>query len=630
MVHHRRLMSVGMLLGLVAAVAMTAPSAATAAGPSVGARPDVPVDSDVYTVPYRVHRYPAAAVDPANPAHIVEIDTDQAGIHCTAHASFDGGYTWTAGAVPLPVGWSICKQQGNDTSETPGQPAVAFGPDGTVYAVVRPTDAPASNPGTAAFAVAVSHDGGRTFAPLSFAFPTSSGPDTGNEAMADYLAVDATSGPRRGTIYVLSSGAVSFGVTAPSAGPQLSISHDGGRTFSAAQPVGTAPPNSELDCCAEMGISGQGELDVVAPFRPASGTSADCLPTSSSFSSSNGCIALVVYRSQDGGTTWSLPEPLYNQYVGSSSFAMGVDPVSGTVYAVIADPHTGNDGIWVASLPSGVGTATAVEVAHAPAGSDFAFPAGSATAGRFDFAYYLVHRGSAIIAEYDSTGKQTGTYDASQVPCTIYASGYGHYPGFGDTCPTNVYYGYTTDGTTFPLQQGQQINSATFDNLVGFEYGGDGNQVVLNGLTIVSTPGFARAFWTDSRNNADQSDGNQDQYSRCLPMVASACPVPAGFVAGRPPLTGIPGYTPTFGQGAVTSRQAFGRRVLRRDVYEPKPSFPPPLPGAPAVASPPIIRTVLAADQYVPLYIAAIVAAALALLLMLGVGMWRAYRWLVT
>lgn len=557
----------------------------------------------------------------------MEIDTDQAAVHCTAHASFDGGYTWTSSAVPLPARWSICKQQGNNSSVTPGMPAIAFGPDGTVYAVIRPINTPGSNPTAAAFAVEASHDGGRTFAPQSFAFPTPSGPSTTNEALASYLAVDTTTGPRRGTIYVLGSGAFSFGGGASSPGPQLSVSRDGGQTFSPAQRVGVAPANSELDCCAELGISGQGDLTVVVPFRPATSTSSDCLPSSGNFSFSAGCSALAVYRSSDGGSTWSPPLPLYTQAADSSSFAMGVDPANGTAYAVIADPHTDNDGLWVASLPAGGVVGTAVQVAHAPAGADFAYPTGSAAAGRFDFAYFLVHRGSAKIVEYDSTGKQTGTYDAAQYPCTSYAGAYGYYPGFGDTCPTNVFYGYTTDGTSFPLAQGQQINSATFDNLVGFEYGGDGNQVVLNGLALISTPTYARAFWTDSRNNTDQSDGNQDQYSRCLPFDPAACPVPPGFHLGAP-LLGIPGFVPA-SSGGVLSQQLLGRSVLRRDVYEPKPTFPPPLPGAPPVASPPIIRTVLAADQYVPLYIASIVAAVLALLVILGTALWRAYRWLV-
>ena len=353
----RRLVSGGALLGVVAGLVLAVPSSATAtaAAPSVLSRPDTPANPDLYTVPYRVHRYPAAAVDPANPAHLVEIDTDQAAIHCTAHASFDGGYTWTTSAVPLPVGWSLCKQQGNNTRSKPGQPALAFGPDGTVYAVVLTTNAPSSNPDTAAFGVEASHDGGRTFAPLSFAFPTSSGPNTGNHAYVSYLAVDNTSGPRRGTIYVIGTNVAGASAGTSPPGPLLSVSHDGGHTFSAAQPVGVAPPNSATKCCAEIGISGQGEVDVVAPFVPTTGTAGDCLPSPATAGASfSGCSALVVYRSQDGGTTWSLPQPLYNQAVSQTdasssptgaSFSMGVDPVSGTVYAVIADPHTGNDGI---------------------------------------------------------------------------------------------------------------------------------------------------------------------------------------------------------------------------------------------------------------------------------------------
>ncbi|MHB8719748.1 MAG: sialidase family protein [Candidatus Dormibacteria bacterium] len=601
-----------------------APASATTA-PSL--RPNVVVNPDALTTQFRVHRYPAAAVDPANPAHLVEVDTDQAGVDCTAHASFDGGYTWTASPIPLPEGWSICKQQGNNASLLPGQPAVAFEPDGTVIAVLRPTNSPSSNPGTAAFAVDASSDGGRSFAPLSFAFPTGSGaPDTSAAALAQYLAVDTTGGPYSGNVYVLSSPALGFSV--PSVGVRLSVSTDGGHSFSAGMPVGALPLNSEIICCASLGIGPQGEVDVVAPIVPAQSTSSDC---ASAFQHFNSCYSLAVYRSTTGGSTWSAPQILYDGASSSATFGIGVDPSSGTVYAVIADPHPGNDGLWVASIAdSATAQATATEIAHAPADADFAYPAGSATAGRFDFAYFLVRRGSAVIAKYDSNGKQTGTYDARQHPCTSYAGAYGNYPGFGDTCPTNVYFGDTSDGVNFPLKGGIQLNTATFDDLVGFEYGGDGNQVVLDGLAVVSTPGFARAFWTDSRNNTNQSDGNQDQYSACVAEEAAACPVPSGYSPGQP-LTGIPDFTPPLNPATTSfaTRTPPGRRVLRRDVYDPMPIFPPPIPGAPATQSPPLIRTVLAADRLVPLYISAMVAAALTLIVLLGFGLWRAYTWIV-
>ena len=626
----RSLLAVGApLLTLLAAAALPSPAIA-AARPSVPGllRPDMPVDRDVYTLPYRVHRYPGAAVDPGDLAHLVEIDADAASSSCTVHASFDAGYTWTSSPVPLPDGWSVCKQQGNDGNTTPGRMAVAFGPDGAVDAVVRPTNQPGVTSSAAAYVLEASHDGGRTLRPQGFAFPTASGPETAGVSLSAYLAVDTTAGPNRGAIYVIAT------CQTCSSGPgvYISSSRDGGRSFSSGALVGTSAVNSAVDCCAQMAVGKNGELDVVAPFRPAPSVQTDCVPAAS-VSLSPGCAGLAVYRSTDAGLTWLPAELLYPSMEKSSGFSMAVDAGSGTVYAVLDDRHGDDDGLWVTSSSGPLSVATPTEVARAPAGTDFAFPAASSSGSRLDLAYYRIHRGSARIQKYNSSGQPTTIDDASTMACFDYAGAFGSYPGIGDSCPTDVFYTSTTDGHTFPLGAGVRVNSVTFDNLVGYEYGGDGNQVTQNGLAIVSTPEFARVFWTDSRNNTDQVDGNQDQYTACVSGGGSACAVPAGFsTSQQQPLQGIPGFEPlgpTAATRSPTTSKNASARVIREDVFDPRPTFPPPLPGRQLPAPAAIVRTVAGSDVLVPLYTVTIVLASLAVTVLVAIGLRKVYRWMV-
>jgi hypothetical protein len=108
------------------------------------------------------------AVDPSNPRHLVagandyRVCCDFTGLNDStgwAYTSFNGGLTWTN--VQLPGLTAETGGQGQFTKvDSAGDPAIAIGPDGTVYYanIVFSRTSPASG-----VAVSVSHDGGLTW-----------------------------------------------------------------------------------------------------------------------------------------------------------------------------------------------------------------------------------------------------------------------------------------------------------------------------------------------------------------------------------------------------------------------------------------------------------------------------------
>ena len=239
------------------------------------------------------------AINPANPRNLVggsKFFTDSARyrFQIGTYTSFDGGCAWTDNGV-LP---------GFPPSETTSDVTIAFGPDNLVYVAVLYTD----NARDSGIAVSTSTDGGKTFGQPVRVFDDLTGTVFSDKP---WLTLDMSSGPHRGSVYVVWSydfgGSCGF-ENACKQGVGFARSTDGGGTFSAARQVeGAAPfctnpaPGRSPDdrtCDAALGavpaVLPDGTLAVAYDYMDV--TSSGKIPT-----------RLAVITSPDGGATWTSP-----------------------------------------------------------------------------------------------------------------------------------------------------------------------------------------------------------------------------------------------------------------------------------------------------------------------------------
>lgn len=116
--------------------------------------------------PVRGYEAPSVTVNPNDPEHIVVSDVNLVGGHCGWHVTFNGGRDWQDGVFQRPQGFRECRL-GTGGFLPAGN--VTFGPSGRVYAVFSLS--PETAPENGSVLLAVSSDGGRTFAPASVVAP---------------------------------------------------------------------------------------------------------------------------------------------------------------------------------------------------------------------------------------------------------------------------------------------------------------------------------------------------------------------------------------------------------------------------------------------------------------------------
>lgn len=194
----------GGVAGLVSSAIQ--PVAAQALPDSIRIGPNVLVSGDLPDVPLAEAH---VAVSPTEPGRMLAAAIVGGFTGCALFSSDDGGTSWSRVEIPWLAG---C-----------GDPWLDFGPDGSAYLVLLPSDA----------VVLRSLDGGRTW----------NGPATvpGGPYDRTTVVVDNTDGPDRGTVYVAMMGPVPDESGAYPIPIVISRSTDGGTTFS--EPVAVLPTN---------------------------------------------------------------------------------------------------------------------------------------------------------------------------------------------------------------------------------------------------------------------------------------------------------------------------------------------------------------------------------------------------
>jgi|GEM_PF-1759112 len=260
---------------------------------------------------------PHIAVDPNNPQIVVAVVQQgrfpDGGSTALGYAtSHDGGQTWIAGDLPqLTVATGGAFEHGSD-------PAVAFGPDGAVYAESLVFGGPRSG-----IAVQRSDDGGLTFGPPVLAQDDS---DSNASNDKDWIAVDTFArSPHRGRVYVAWDQGNSVGQPI-----LLRFSDDRGKTWSPLVTVSSAT------------AGGIGAIPLVQP---------------------NGALTVVyddfttgdeevAQTSHDGGVSFGPPVTIGSFLGGALPDirsgglpAAAVDSLTGDLYAVWEDRRFRSDGV---------------------------------------------------------------------------------------------------------------------------------------------------------------------------------------------------------------------------------------------------------------------------------------------
>ncbi|MEP6549833.1 MAG: sialidase family protein [Gemmatimonadales bacterium] len=339
------------------------------------------------------------AVNPVNAQNLITGNNDwNYNDGCGVNASFDGGKTWTK---TLPNGFIPGVTRFTNDPDVPGtgdgdfggDPAAAFGPDGTAYFACF-----SYNGKSTILFLSRSTDGGRTWQAGAHAIPSDpltlvsafNGQGISKGSNGQFPDHEAMSVGADGTIYVTWAQFHGFGSNSP---VWISTSRDGGRSFS--RPVKVSSGNVRSDQDQRIVTNADGSVAYVTFDNAIQGGKG---------------TALFVSKSTDHGQTWTTPFQLgvftnpvclfppycFNisggEFRGPGSYpAPAFNPANNRLYVAYADiDMDGVAKIFITSASASDLTSWTPRsvVAAVPRGDRFAAELGIAPNGRIDVAFY--------------------------------------------------------------------------------------------------------------------------------------------------------------------------------------------------------------------------------------------------
>ena len=492
----RRLLLLALVAGLTAA--MSAPAgAASAKDPEIDSAVQVTNDAAAG----RGHAIPVMAMDPQDPQTLVLAEGDAYTSRCMVHVSRDAGLSWADATQPqTPSDW-----QGCGFAVTGALADLAFAPDGTLYYAWS-----AFQPATyqQRIYLARSSDLGVTWAvtalprigpnPAQRQFGADSMPSIvvdRNDPSIVYVGWWSNNGIWNMPESITgSSGSIWCRLVDNNAvaRPWLSVSHDGGATFS--NPVDMAPGVGFCTTEPYLTQGKDGSLMAVFGESTRSTDPGKAPPAHLYFSVSHDqgrTFAVTPVHTQSGPADGSAATSTSDWLSGPSP---AVDPKTGAVYVTWEEMGVGVPQILFARSTDGGKTwSPPAKVDDVDPQRDWDFsdqmPTMSvAPNGRIDIAWYDYRN--------DPTYKTGDTRN-----------------GFQD-----VYYASSTDGGR-TWSKNRPVNDRIIDRRFGPRRTGG----IYGPLGIVSTDNVTYVAWDDTRNGNDQN-GNQDIY---FTRVRYASPVAA-------------------------------------------------------------------------------------------------------
>jgi hypothetical protein len=286
-------------------------------------------------VPARGYEGAYVAADPADPLHVVITDANVLENKCAWSTTFNRGKDWDEGFFALPTGYLGCRINGPSGGHVPNG-SVAMAPSGKVYAVFG--SAAATDNRRESVLLAVSSDGGKTFAPSKMIMaPT--GPDVG---LGRPLMTVAAGPSGKDTVMVSAWSCHPAAQPGAAGGTQcdgalFARSDDNGDTFTAPVLVNDPP-------------AGQN------PSQPAMDRDGTIYETYQR-RFSDGPVELYLAKSEDGGKTFtqSLIDRQVQIGLQYDSAKIVADPRTGTLFTTWADIRTGRAQIFLRrSIDKGV------------------------------------------------------------------------------------------------------------------------------------------------------------------------------------------------------------------------------------------------------------------------------------
>ena len=368
------------------------------------------------------------AVNPLNSQNILTGNNDwNYNDGCGVNASFDGGKTWTR---TLPNGFLPGITRFTNDPDVPGtgdgdfggDPAAAFGPDGTAYFACFSYDGKSTM-----LYFSRSKDGGKTWLAGAHAIPSEplalvsafNGQGISKGSNGQFPDHEAMSVGADGTIYVTWAQFHGFGSNSP---VWISTSRDGGLSFS--RPVKVSSGNVRSDQDQRIVTNGDGSVAYVVFDNSIQGGKGS---------------AMYVSKSTDHGATWSTPfqfalftNPVclfppfcFNisggEFRGPGSYpAPAYNVANDRLYVAYADIDIdGVAKIFITSASANDLTAWTPRavVAAVPRGDRFAAELGAAPNGRLDVAFYdRSYSGNALVDLTYATSSDFGaTWQSARV-----------------------------------------------------------------------------------------------------------------------------------------------------------------------------------------------------------------------